>query len=155
MPPIREMKKTAVQEPKKISAPASVDEPYIYETTEIEADSDRKKEDYLTDKEPSPEDADLPADYYTVMSVDDFAKYAQDYARQIDCVLSGKTVMAIFDCAEDMKEQGKPLTKASAEEMVEHAADNAEKPSLSKKLFRPQYDKDEKLILREDDFKLL
>lgn len=155
MPPIREMKKTAVQEPKKISAPASVDEPYIYETTEIEADSDRKKEDYLTDKEPSPEDADLPADYYTVMSVDDFAKYAQDYARQIDCVLSGKTVMAIFDCAEDMKEQGKPLTKASAEEMVEHAADHAEKPSLSKKLFRPQYDKDEKLILREDDFKLL
>ena len=54
-----------------------------------------------------------------------------------------------------MQEDGIALTKAAAEEMIEAAADSAERPSLLKKMtgmFHPKYDKDDKLILREENF---
>ncbi len=98
---------------------------------------------------------DLPKDYYQEMTMDDFAAYAQDYAKQIDCVLSGKTVLALYEKIEMMQEDGIALTKAAAEEMIEVAADSAERPSLLKKMtgmFHPKYDKDDKLILREENF---
>lgn len=97
----------------------------------------------------------LPADFYKEMNIDDFATYAQEYAKQIDCVLPGKTVLALYERIEIMQEDGIALTKASAEELIEEAADKAEKPGIGKKLtgvFHPKYDKEDRLILRVDCF---
>lgn len=100
-------------------------------------------------------DSSLPDDFYREMNIDDFATYAQEYAKQIDCVLPGKTVLALYERIEMMQEDGIALTKASAEELIEEAADKAEKPGIGKKLtgvFHPKYDKDDRLILRVDSF---
>ncbi|SFG83225.1 tetratricopeptide repeat protein [Oribacterium sp. WCC10] len=97
----------------------------------------------------------LPSDYYKEMDIDDFATYAQEYAKQIDCVLPGKTVLALYERIEIMQEDGISLNKASAEELIEEAADKAENPGIGKKLtgvFHTKYDKDDRLILREDCF---
>lgn len=115
--------------------------------TEEEADADENAAAQSEDK--------LPGDYYQEMSVEDFANYAQQYAREIDCVLVGKTVLALYERIEMMQEDGVELTKESAEELIEEAADKAEAPSLGKKLtgmFHPKYDKENRLILREDNF---
>ena len=126
------------------------------------ADTDGYDEEALTGEEAdAPENAaaqpeeKLPGDYYQEMSVEDFANYAQQYAREIDCVLVGKTVLALYERIEMMQEDGVELTKESAEELIEEAADKAEAPSLGKKLtgmFHPKYDKENRLILREDNF---
>ena len=111
------------------------------------ADADGDDEEALTEEEADtvaneaaqPEEP-LPGDYYQEMSVEDFANYAQQYAREIDCVLVGKTVLALYERIEMMQEDGVELTKA---------------PSLGKKLtgmFHPKYDKENRLILREDNF---
>ncbi len=126
------------------------------------ADADGYDEEALSEEEADadgnaaaqPEDK-LPGDYYQEMSVEDFANYAQQYAREIDCVLVGKTVLALYERIEMMQEDGVELTKESAEELIEEAADKAEAPSLGKKLtgmFHPKYDKENRLILREDNF---
>ncbi len=126
------------------------------------ADADGDDEEALTEEgtdaagnaAAQPEEQ-LPGDYYQEMSVEDFANYAQQYAREIDCVLVGKTVLALYERIEMMQEDGVELTKESAEELIEEAADKAEAPSLGKKLtgmFHPKYDKENRLILREDNF---
>lgn len=126
------------------------------------ADADGYDEEALTEEEADaaenaaaqPEEK-LPGDYYQEMSVEDFANYAQQYAREIDCVFAGKTVLALYERIEMMQEDGVELTKESAEELIEEAADKAEAPSLGKKLtgmFHPKYDKENRLILREDNF---
>ena len=126
------------------------------------ADADGYDEEALSEEEADadenaaaqPEDK-LPGDYYQEMSVEDFANYAQQYAREIDCVLVGKTVLALYERIEMMQEDGVELTKESAEELIEEAADKAEAPSLGKKLtgmFHPKYDKENRLILRADNF---
>ena len=126
------------------------------------ADADGDDEEALTEEEADtvaneaaqPEEP-LPGDYYQEMSVEDFVNYAQQYAREIDCVLVGKTVLALYERIEMMQEDGVELTKESAEELIEEAADKAEAPSLGKKLtgmFHPKYDKENRLILREDNF---
>lgn len=126
------------------------------------ADADGYDEEALTEEEvdadgnaaAQPEEK-LPGDYYQEMSVEDFANYAQQYAREIDCVLVGKTVLALYERIEMMQEDGVELTKESAEELIEEAADKAEAPSLGKKLtgmFHPKYDKENRLILRADNF---
>ena len=126
------------------------------------ADADGYDEEALAEEEADaagnaaaqPEEQ-LPGDYYQEMSVEDFANYAQQYAREIDCVLVGKTVLALYERIEMMQEDGVELTKESAEELIEEAADKAEAPSLGKKLtgmFHPKYDKENRLILREDNF---
>lgn len=54
-----------------------------------------------------------------------------------------------------MEEDGIVLNEESARDLIEDTADQAEKPSIGKKigsLFRPKYDKDDKLILREEHF---
>lgn len=115
--------------------------------SEEEADADENAAAQPEDK--------LPGDYYQEMSVEDFANYAQQYAREIDCVLVGKTVLALYERIEMMQEDGVELTKESAEELIEEAADKAEAPSLGKKLtgmFHPKYDKENRLILRADNF---
>ena len=89
------------------------------------------------------------------MSIDEFAEYAISYADSIDCAITEKGITALYERIQLMEEDGIILNKQSEEALVEEAADQAEKPSLGKKLssfLRPKYNKDDKLILREEHF---
>ena len=89
------------------------------------------------------------------MDIDEFAKYACEYAGSIDCSIPGKSMLALYERIEIMEEDGEKLTKAAAEALIEEAADKAENPSLFKKmtgLFSSKYDKAGLLILKEEHF---
>jgi len=85
------------------------------------------------------------------MGIDEFVDYAQDYAISIDCFISRTTKLAIYERVELMEEDGIKLTRENAVALVEEAADKAEKKGFSS-LFKAKYDKDDKLILREEHF---
>ena len=90
-----------------------------------------------------------------VMDIDEFAQYCCHYASQIDCSITGKSMLALYERIEIMEEDGVALTKTAAEDLIEEAADKAEKPSLGKRitgLFSSKYDKDGLLILKEEHF---
>lgn len=100
----------------------------------------------------SKEDADPHAQ---VMSINDFAKYACEYAKSIDCSIAGKSLLALYERVEIMDADGVLLTKENAENLIEEVADKAEKKSLGRLIagiFSPRYDKDGKLILKESHF---
>lgn len=89
------------------------------------------------------------------MNIDDFAQYACQYATDIDCSITGKSMLALYERIEIMEEDGLRLTKANAEALIEEAADRAEKPSLGKAIkgiFSSKYNKDGLLILKEEHF---
>ncbi len=89
------------------------------------------------------------------MDLDTFADYACQYAAEIDCSITGKSMLALYERIEIMEEDGIPLTKANAEDLIEEAADRAEKPSLGRRItgvFSSKYDKDGLLILKEEHF---
>ncbi len=89
------------------------------------------------------------------MGIDDFAQYCCQYASQIDCNITGKSMLALYERIEIMEEEGVALTKTAAEDLIEEAADKAEKPSLGKRitgLFSSKYDKEGLLILKEEHF---
>lgn len=89
------------------------------------------------------------------MDIDDFANYAQQYAESIDCAISGTSKLALYERIEIMEEDGIPLTRENAVALIESAADAAENPSFGHKLsgmFQPKYDKQDRLILREEHF---
>ena len=89
------------------------------------------------------------------MDIEEFAQYAIDYAKSIDCSITEKGITALYERIQLMEEDGIILNKESARDLIEETADQAEKPSFGKKigsLFRPKYDKDDKLILREEHF---
>ena len=89
------------------------------------------------------------------MDIDEFAKYCQEYAASIDCTIPGKSLLALYERIEIMEEDGIPLTKDAAVDLIEETADKAENPSLGKKLtgmFSPRYDKEGLLILKEENF---
>ncbi|MDO4939719.1 MAG: tetratricopeptide repeat protein [Lachnospiraceae bacterium] len=89
------------------------------------------------------------------MDIDDFANYAQEYAESIDCSISGKSKLALYERIEIMEEEGILLTRENAVSLIEEAADAAENPSFGRKLsgmFQPKYDKSDRLILREEHF---
>ncbi len=89
------------------------------------------------------------------MDLDEFAQYCCKYASEIDCSITGKSLLALYERIEMMEEDGVPLTKKEAVDLIEEAADKAEKPSFGKKitgLFSPKYDKEGLLILHEDNF---
>lgn len=89
------------------------------------------------------------------MDIDEFAQYACKYASEIDCSITGKSMLALYERIEIMEEDGIPLTRGNAEELIEEAADRAEKPSLGKLItgvFSSKYDKDGLLILKEEHF---
>ena len=89
------------------------------------------------------------------MDIDEFAKYACQYAGKIDCSISGKSMLALYERIEIMEEDGIALTKAEAENLIEEVADRAENPSFFKKLtgiFSSKYDKEGLLILKEEHF---
>lgn len=85
------------------------------------------------------------------MDVEEFVQYACKYAADIDCSISGKSMLALYERAEMMEEDGIPLTQANAEDLMEEAADKAEKKSFGG-LFSSKYDKDGLLILKEKHF---
>ena len=82
------------------------------------------------------------------MEVEEFVQYACQYAAEIDCSIDGKSKLALYERAEMMEEDGVPLTRESAVNLIEHAADKAEKKSL----FSHRYDKNGLLILKEKHF---
>lgn len=87
----------------------------------------------------------------TVMDVEEFTQYACKYASEIDCSITGKSLLALYERVEMMEEDGAPLTRTSAEDLIEEAADRAEKKSFGG-LFSPKYDKEGLLILKEKHF---
>ena len=108
-------------------------------------------EDYYEEPERNLEDMDDEAE----MDIDEFAQYACQYAASIDCSITGKSMLALYERIEIMEEDGIPLTKASAEDLIEEAADRAEKPSMGRRIkgiFSSKYDKDGLLILKEEHF---
>ncbi len=107
------------------------------------------KEKFSNVKNIEPEDSD------SEMEIDDFAQYCTQYATSIDCSITGKSMLALYERIELMEEEGIPLTKKSAEDLIEEAADKAEKPPIGKRIsgmFQSKYDKNGCLILKEDDF---
>ncbi len=96
---------------------------------------------------------DVPAE--EEMDIDEFAQYACKYASEIDCSITGKSMLALYERIEIMEEDGIPLNRTTAENLIEEAADHAEKPSIGKMitgLFSSKYDKDGLLILKEEHF---
>ena len=89
------------------------------------------------------------------MDIEEFADYAINYAKSIDCSITEKGITALYERIQLMEEDGIVLNEESARDLIEDTADQAEKPSIGTKigsLFRPKYDKDDKLILREEHF---
>ena len=110
---------------------------------------EREDDEYSNYPEDEPEEK--PSKKSGDMDVEEFVQYACKYASEIDCSISGKSVLALYERAEMMEEDGEPLTKTSAEDLIEEAADKAEKKSFSG-LFSSKYDKDGLLILKEKHF---
>ncbi len=89
------------------------------------------------------------------LNIDEFAQYCCKYASEIDCSITGKSMLALYERIEIMEEDRIPLTRSSAEELIEEAADRAERPSFGgmvKGLFSAKYDKNGLLILKEEHF---
>ena len=106
---------------------------------------EREDDEYSNYPEDEPEEK--PSKKSGDMDVEEFVQYACKYASEIDCSISGKSMLALYERAEMMEEDGEPLTKTSAEDLIEEAADKAEKKSFSG-LFSSKYDKDGLLILK-------
>ncbi|GLC80869.1 tetratricopeptide repeat protein [Lacrimispora brassicae] len=104
---------------------------------------------------PSVRDEEGPGFQGEEMDIDEFAQYACRYANEIDCSITGKSMLALYERIEILEEDGLPLNRANAESLIEEAADRAEKPSLGKRikgLFSTKYDKDGLLVLKEEHF---
>lgn len=110
---------------------------------------EREDDEYSNYPEDEPEEK--PSKKSGDMDVEEFVQYACKYASEIDCSILGKSMLALYERAEMMEEDGEPLTKTSAEDLIEEAADKAEKKSFSG-LFSSKYDKDGLLILKEKHF---
>ncbi len=112
---------------------------------------------YEEDQEfrPSVRDEEGPGFQGEEMDIDEFAQYACRYANEIDCSITGKSMLALYERIEILEEDGLPLNRTNAESLIEEAADRAEKPSLGKRikgLFSTKYDKDGLLVLKEEHF---
>lgn len=158
------------EEARRDDEPEYEDEEDHYEKDEYEPEDDYARggyrDDYKDDYKDSykdeceddeysnyPEDEpeEKPSKKSGDMDVEEFVQYACKYASEIDCSISGKSMLALYERAEMMEEDGEPLTKTSAEDLIEEAADKAEKKSFSG-LFSSKYDKDGLLILKEKHF---
>lgn len=150
--------------------PEYEDEEDHYEKDEYEPEDDYARDGYRDDYKddykdsykdereddeysnyPEDESEEKPSKKSGDMDVEEFVQYACKYASEIDCSISGKSMLALYERAEMMEEDGEPLTKTSAEDLIEEAADKAEKKSFSG-LFSSKYDKDGLLILKEKHF---
>ncbi|MDD3254204.1 MAG: tetratricopeptide repeat protein [Lachnospiraceae bacterium] len=132
-----------VQEPEKDDRPVRVVKPKREGVMRVPDPVDQEVEAY----------EEVPAE--EEMDIDEFAQYACKYASEIDCSITGKSMLALYERIEIMEEDGIPLTRTTAEELIEDAADRAEKPSLGKLItgiFSSKYDKDGLLVLKEEHF---
>lgn len=158
------------EEARREDEPEYEDEEDHYEKDEYEPEDDYArggyrddykddyKDSYKDEREddeysnyPKDEPEEKPSKKSGDMDVEEFVQYACKYASEIDCSISGKSMLALYERAEMMEEDGEPLTKTSAEDLIEEAADKAEKKSFSG-LFSSKYDKDGLLILKEKHF---
>lgn len=80
-------------------------------------------------------------------SIDKFVEYCKSYAKSIDCVIPGKVIPALYEVVEEMADEGMKLNEENAINLIEDAADRAEKPKLFGK---PKYDKEGCLIISEE-----
>ena len=158
------------EEARRDDEPEYEDEEDHYEKDEYEPEDDYArggyrddykddyKDSYKDEREddeysnyPEDEPKEKPSKKSGDMDVEEFVQYACKYASEIDCSISGKSMLALYERAEMMEEDGEPLSKTSAEDLIEEAADKAEKKSFSG-LFSSKYDKDGLLILKEKHF---
>ncbi len=147
-------RETAAQE-KELRAVIGTVEPDVT----AEPEPLREPDEIMSEPEPAmqQEKAEMPAgedDGYE-MDIDEFAQYACKYASEIDCSITGKSLLALYERIEMMEEDGVKLTKDAAVDLIEEAADKAEKPSIGKRitgLFSAKYNKEGLLILHENDF---
>ena len=137
--PVRKPVENAAEKPEAAAETRTKTKPVAKPKTEPAAEPETKPEDD-------------PAYAEEELDIDDFANYATGYAKKIDCIITGKSMLALYERIEIMEEDGIKLTRKNAEALIEEAADKAEKPSLMKKLFSPKYDHDGLLILKEEDF---
>lgn len=91
------------------------------------------------------------------IDVETFVQYASEYAQKIDCSISGKSLLALYERAEIMEADGEVLSRESAKELIEEVADIAENPPVSSRIkamltFDKKYDKNDRLILKEEYF---
>lgn len=140
---------TSAGTPEPAQEAAEVDDRPVRRVTPVRDTAMRMpEEDSFEEEEPAYEDDEE-------MDIDEFAQYACKYASEIDCSITGKSMLALYERIEIMEEDGIALTRANAEELIEEAADKAEKPSLGKLItgvFSSKYDKDGLLILKEEHF---
>ena len=132
-------------------------EPEGEEEEEEYYQEDDGQEDYpQEDETPYEQESDAEnGDDEERLDIDEFAQYACQYASEIDCSISGKSMLALYERIEMMEEDGIPLTRTNAEDLIEEAADKAERPGLGKRmkgLFSSKYDKEGRLILKEEHF---
>ncbi len=137
----------------------------LYETVESKDNKEEKQEDTrpvrrvvpvkdTAFRAPDGDELD-ESDKDVVLSIDDFAQYACQYANSIDCSVTGKSMLALYERIEIMKEDGVTLTKEHAEDLIEEVADRAEHPPVSKifsNMFVSKYDKEGLLVLKEEHF---
>ena len=131
---------------------------------DLEYITSKREKVKVPDAKPDEEEADYTADAVPEvqiitpdnrpMALNEFILYAADYIKEIECVLEGKTMEAIEERADYMLEDGTPLNKKNARSLIDHAADMAEKAGIFKSIFKPKYDKEGRLILREEHFKI-
>ena len=152
---VKEEEKETIKIEPVISQPVKKEDKEVEkaETTNEEPDQIEEKEDeeaYTADEEEDGEDN-------APMDVDDFISYALSYAKEIECVLYNKAKYAVEERADYMKEDKTPLTRKNARNLIDHAADLAERPGVVKAIFgfmNPKYDKEGRLILREEHFRI-
>lgn len=116
-----------------------------------DTDADEEEADYTADAVP---EVQIITPDNRPMALNEFILYAADYIKEIECVLEGKAMEAIEERADYMLEDGTPLNKKNARSLIDHAADMAEKAGIFKSIFKPKYDKEGRLILREEHFKI-
>ena len=138
---------------RKVASPAPQDEPIRVKARKA------PEEPRSVQEEPAPKrpvktarSAKVAADEDAAISEEAFLDYVKQYADGIDCVIDEDAMLAVEDEMDAMLEDGETLTRKAAEDLVEDAADAAEKHSI-KGLFRSKYDKEGRLILRERHFR--
>ena len=140
----------------KAAAPKPAAKPAAQPETKAAAPAKKRPVQAPAVKEPARmAETEQPEHSEQEMDIDEFAKYACQYASKIDCSISGKSMLALYERIEIMEEDGVALTREEAENLIEEAADRAENPSFFKRLtgiFSSKYDKDGLLILKEEHF---
>ena len=127
------------------------------EEREAESEEEDREDEEYEEAEDAKEEEFEAEEYDDVeeMDPDEFAQFACKYASEIDCSIVDKSLLALYERIEMMEEDGVRLTRKAAVDLIEEAADKAEKQSFGRKLMSlvsPMYDKEGYLILREKDF---